>query len=915
MPFLSKDGNESWFDNEQVPAALQSGWSLGEGSVSVEANPNRYITTRNEDYAKTANAETEESLRPKQIAAARERKYGGVSGRGIFEGLARGATLGLSDAAMVGLGVDEEDIAGRRELGTGTTLAEIGGAVLPGVLSGGTGTLGTLARLTPAGMATSLGARAGVAAGGGLVGAATAGATEGAFFGAGQGVSNVSLSEDPVTVEGMLGEIGSNALYGAGIGGGAGILAHSAQAAFKYGKQAVRKATWTQAQHNANSALEFEATWTSGNFKAADDGRTMLGTDAPFADPTSGPRPGGFEAPPVPRPGIDIPDTGVPFAAPVPRPGGFAPPKFPSVADDIEAHGFKLSPENRAGVVAREHVETLDAFANHPAIVKHVETLDEVMRQGIPMDKLITDMGAADAGTISARKDFFAARTKFKKFLGDGSDEALTKAFASPEFPVVAKRIEDATLKHLNEMARAAGNPRPPLQSLSELQGIEGYDLMGSLAQAKAVVKAHGFSTDVDITKLPDPYDFYAPVPGGKAPSSTRSFGDSYEFNAPTSPPPSEQAYTRSFSDAYDPFAASVGSSAKAADPLSLSISGQTFPSAGELMAMAKKSDVIPGVVGKSSSAVSAAKELGKDAAGALFSLGMKMAGVPTGARGLIGAFMPGGGGLAGFAKSIAQKSELILDGLIAGTKGLRKVAIPSATQVLKSVSYHDEEPSRNPQAKGTAGLFLQRRDELTRATSNPEGYRERIRQRLMPIRLQDPQLADALEEKAMARIQHLDSVLPRSPMVGNTLQGKDRWQPSAGEIEKFARIIRATENPNAALESLAAGKLTMDEVKAMRAVFPEVYQKARTDIALRTPELQKELSYERQVQLSIFFQVPVTTSMRRDTIDAIQTMHLKSSGDEGGQSANQATGSRGGNARLANIKPVPTKGQEAISR
>lgn len=133
--------------------------------------------------------------------------------------------------------------------GIGTGAALLGTLAIPGAGEAaaaraveGAGELSRLARAgeviggaashTPLGLATRLGSRAGAAVGGairgegaiaGLARAGAAAATEGGVFGAGQGVSELLHSDDPVTVERALSVIGSNVLSGAAIGGAVGV--------------------------------------------------------------------------------------------------------------------------------------------------------------------------------------------------------------------------------------------------------------------------------------------------------------------------------------------------------------------------------------------------------------------------------------------------------------------------------------------------------------------------------------------------------------------------------------------------------------------------------------------------------------------------------------------------------------------
>lgn len=147
--------------------------------------------------------------------------------QGIGEGALRGVSLGFSDAALRAAGVDAGGLAARAE-GDASKIAEIGGAVAPALLSGGSSAVGSAARLTLAGRAAQVGraitGATEAAAGRGLVaragGAALASGFEGALAGAGQAASELALGDRDLAAEHLLAgarrSAGLGALFGAG---------------------------------------------------------------------------------------------------------------------------------------------------------------------------------------------------------------------------------------------------------------------------------------------------------------------------------------------------------------------------------------------------------------------------------------------------------------------------------------------------------------------------------------------------------------------------------------------------------------------------------------------------------------------------------------------------------------------------
>lgn len=139
-------------------------------------------------------------------------------------GFLRGATLGLSDLAINAAGAGEQF----GELREDQSLASLGGEAL-GSFTG----LGKLAQGAGSAIAKT-GEGAGVLTK--LGRAAAGGATEGAIFGAGSGVSELALSDDPITAERAASVLSSHAMFGAGVGAGAGLLAKGVEVGLQRAK-------------------------------------------------------------------------------------------------------------------------------------------------------------------------------------------------------------------------------------------------------------------------------------------------------------------------------------------------------------------------------------------------------------------------------------------------------------------------------------------------------------------------------------------------------------------------------------------------------------------------------------------------------------------------------------------------------
>jgi hypothetical protein len=222
---LDPDGNPHEVPHESAASALSSGWRV----------------------------QTDRDVANRLAAEGDEEDYGGVGGTiaATGAGLARMVTLGASDAVIDAAGGGEELRNLREQNPTASLVGEFAGAFVPGGLAARAGKVAAEARVAAEG--ASLGTR---------VGAAAAGtAFEGAALGAGAGVSELALSDDPLTVERVASVLSSNMLFGAATGGVLG-------AGSKLVETGLLK---------AKSALEARKTAAAASAKVSDD---LVGLDA-----------------------------------------------------------------------------------------------------------------------------------------------------------------------------------------------------------------------------------------------------------------------------------------------------------------------------------------------------------------------------------------------------------------------------------------------------------------------------------------------------------------------------------------------------------------------------------------------------------------------------------------------------------
>jgi hypothetical protein len=193
--------------------------------------------------------------------------------------------------------------------------------------------------------------------------------------------------------------------------------------------------------------------------------------------------------------------------------------------------------------------------------------------------------------------------------------------------------------------------------------------------------------------------------------------------------------------------------------------------------------------------------------------------------------------------------------------KPARGLLAPASLKTLQSANWGD----KRTKDKTRQQAFTRRSKELTEFLSNPQKTVERIKKNTGDVTEVAPNVATAMQIKTVQAARYLYDRMPK-PLIEHTLLQK-KFKPSDLELAKFERIAAVIDNPENALKSLRAGMLTVEEVDALREVYPRMYERIVVAIAEQVPELREKLPYKEQVQLSILFGVPVSATMEPEFV------------------------------------------------
>ena len=222
---------------------------------------------------------------------------------------------------------------------------------------------------------------------------------------------------------------------------------------------------------------------------------------------------------------------------------------------------------------------------------------------------------------------------------------------------------------------------------------------------------------------------------------------------------------------------------------------------------------------------------------------------------------------------AIGRAKETFTTGLtraLTNGSGLRKGYIPAATSVLGRVSF-DADLGEKPKNTGSKQATYQKRvSEIRAAAANPEKYQAKIRERVATLAHLHPESGEATVAQSQKVIDFLASKL--KPAAAAFTFGADEGLPtSQADIEELAAYVQGAADPFSIIDDIGQDALDPRAAEAMRELYPQMFMEAQIKIATMPPEEKKLVSWSKQVQLSIFFGVPMHDILRPVAVAAVQ--------------------------------------------
>lgn len=273
---------------------------------------------------------------------------------------------------------------------------------------------------------------------------------------------------------------------------------------------------------------------------------------------------------------------------------------------------------------------------------------------------------------------------------------------------------------------------------------------------------------------------------------------------------------------------------------------------------------------------------------------------------------------MAGTVGKASEKAAGAAEKFLTASRKLEPYVAPAASKVLSAVRFG---ASKAEEDGGDLGeLYRRRTGELYQQTMRqPDGStvmrpeaRAAMAAKLDPIRHVNPLLADKIETVQARKTAYLAHVAPKKPDPPALQIGPDRSRPPDMEIRRWAREVRATEDPESVEERLARGTVTPEEARAYRAVYPERFAALQREIFAAAPLLDKTLPMSKKVALSLFTGIPVTPAMQPNVLAVLQATFDVEPGSAGGTQAPRPQPNFGAMGSLKDTdKPTPAQQRE----
>ena len=164
--------------------------------------------------------------------------------------------------------------------------------------------------------------------------------------------------------------------------------------------------------------------------------------------------------------------------------------------------------------------------------------------------------------------------------------------------------------------------------------------------------------------------------------------------------------------------------------------------------------------------------------------------------------------------------------------------------------------------------------DRINAMASNPNVFANNIERALPGVSAAAPKIGLSINSKAALAMRKLASQLSHPIKSINFLKTNNKNKIPDFERHNIKQQIRVIKHPLSVLEDMSNGKIDQNTVATLKEVYPAIYEDIKSKIIMGIANNPDKVSYEKRVQLSMFFDTTLDDSMAPDYINNIQNIY-----------------------------------------
>lgn len=178
----------------------------------------------------------------------------------------------------------------------------------------------------------------------------------------------------------------------------------------------------------------------------------------------------------------------------------------------------------------------------------------------------------------------------------------------------------------------------------------------------------------------------------------------------------------------------------------------------------------------------------------------------------------------------------------------------------------------RAPVAGAAVVRYEDRAKRVKELSAQSDVVRQRLEQETSWMADKAPRAQRAAVNTALRQLDYLNNALPKGTAAPTPFAAP--LPPTRQQVQSWLTKLRAVENPATILDDIAAGKLTVEAVDAVRTVYPETFRDIQAQMVDRLAKLQakgKAPAYAQRIQLGLLLGIPSDPTMTPEVMQAVQ--------------------------------------------